>query len=258
MLENVLNNAIRHGHPDDPEVCVSAELIPLPDAADPHDPRRELRLRVTNRADPSKAPVTAEVLRRALEGQGAQSFSVSQLSDGMGLQHTCMAAHTLGMALSLTQVGDRVVFEATAETQVCRPSAPQKDRATALSRPFLQKPFPQVPPTSPPVLTAAVGLRAGPVSPPPPPLLTSGTRQRPPGGGTPRTTDGTPPGGHAPQSTGPRRSAALSSKSKVPRGTCPPQPTGDSVTPRGPWGTRSPSDVGRGGGGTPERHGLGG
>ena len=59
ILENVINNASRHGCPSGPNIKVSINI--LLNSADPEDQRRRVVFKVTNRADASKPRITEEV-----------------------------------------------------------------------------------------------------------------------------------------------------------------------------------------------------
>ena len=115
MLENVIVNALRHGHPEGPAVSLHIDLQPEPRTAE-----HTMTLRVTNRGDPAKPRITPEFCRQASEGNH-QGLRPGGLSDGLGLGHIFMIAERLGAVASLTQAegDDTVVFEASMPVQVC-------------------------------------------------------------------------------------------------------------------------------------------
>eukprot|EP00667_Euglena_gracilis_P001829 EG_transcript_1829 len=115
VLENALTNAHRHGHPTEPNVRFTAALTVIPgDASPPHHPRRRLTFAVTNRADPTRPPLTPELIARLLKGDAhPRSPTASRLSENLGMRHLTQAAAVHNMELHLSQVGDVVYFEGT-------------------------------------------------------------------------------------------------------------------------------------------------
>ena len=115
MLENVIVNALRHGHPEGPAVSLHIDLQPKPSTAE-----HTITFRVTNRADPAKPRITPEFCRQASEGNHHE-LSPSGLSDGLGLSHIFMIAKRLGTVASLIQAegDDTVVFAASMPVRVC-------------------------------------------------------------------------------------------------------------------------------------------
>ena len=115
MLENVIVNALRHGHPEGPAVSLHIDLQPEPRTAE-----HTITFRVTNRADPAKPRITPEFCQQSCEGNH-QQLRPGGLSDGLGLGHIFMIAERLGAVASLTQAEgeDTVVFEASMPVQVC-------------------------------------------------------------------------------------------------------------------------------------------
>ena len=107
MLENVIVNAFRHGKHQGPEVCLHITLTPSDDGAS-----RIITFTVTNRADPTRPPITPEFFAQAMQGNNQQVPSRSRLSDGIGLTHIFRVAGILGMAASLTQEAVTVIFAA--------------------------------------------------------------------------------------------------------------------------------------------------
>ena len=114
MLENVIVNALRHGHPGGPAVSLHIDLQPEPVTAE-----HTMTFRVTNRADPAKPRITPEFWLQASEGN--HRLTSRGLSDGLGLGHIFMIAERLGAVASLTQAEgeDTVVFEASMPVRVC-------------------------------------------------------------------------------------------------------------------------------------------
>jgi signal transduction histidine kinase len=114
MLENVIVNALRHGHPEGPAVSLHIDLQPEPRTAE-----HTITFRVTNRADPAKPRITPEFWLQASEGN--HRLTSRGLSDGLGLGHIFMIAERLGAVASLTQAEgeDTVVFEASMPVRVC-------------------------------------------------------------------------------------------------------------------------------------------
>ena len=110
ILENVLNNATKHGCPGNADVWFHVEQTPT------IAPRQKLVFKVTNRADPAKPRISGDLLVQAEHGPVQRTSGA--LFDGFGLQHIVMAAQTLGMATSLTQDGDVVTFEASIDTEI--------------------------------------------------------------------------------------------------------------------------------------------
>eukprot|EP00667_Euglena_gracilis_P001005 EG_transcript_1005 len=112
VLENAISNAFRHGHPTDPDVRFFI-------AADPAASPCIVTFRITNRSHPARQPLTADLVERLLHGHRLEAFGPSaSCSEGLGLQHCVQAAQLQGMAVSLAQEGDTVVFQASIATQV--------------------------------------------------------------------------------------------------------------------------------------------
>jgi hypothetical protein len=114
ILDNALNNAFKHGHPKDPDVAFT--IHQLEDHPLLHEARVEFL--VTNKADPSRPPLTPEVVERIMAGdrKALGACTKSLLSDGIGLAHSILAAEVGSFALSLQQEEDRVVFRLVIET----------------------------------------------------------------------------------------------------------------------------------------------
>eukprot|EP00668_Euglena_longa_P020873 GGOE01025988.1.p1 GENE.GGOE01025988.1~~GGOE01025988.1.p1 ORF type:complete len:679 (-),score=215.88 GGOE01025988.1:17-2020(-) len=113
MLENAISNAFRHGHPTDPDVrfFITSGLI------DQVKGTCTVTFRITNRSHPNRQLVTAELVQRCRLGHRTNRPSVP-FSDGIGLQHCFQAAQLQGMAVSLAQEGDLIVFQASITTTV--------------------------------------------------------------------------------------------------------------------------------------------
>jgi len=118
VLDNALNNAFRHGHPVDPQVNFQITMrdCPVPNPNHPH--RYRLSFEVTNRCHPRRPPLTPNFVSQAMTGQNNPEPS-TVLSDNLGLTHITMAAEAHGMAVTLDQIGDSVVFEATVDVDMC-------------------------------------------------------------------------------------------------------------------------------------------
>ena len=100
--------------PTFPAVCTHRS----PSCLDPGGTLQEVVFRVTNRTNPGKPRITEDFLRRSLRGERPHSAADNGASEGLGLQHMFMAAHAVGMQVSLVQEGDLVIFRMTAKAQV--------------------------------------------------------------------------------------------------------------------------------------------
>eukprot|EP00668_Euglena_longa_P019952 GGOE01024798.1.p1 GENE.GGOE01024798.1~~GGOE01024798.1.p1 ORF type:complete len:675 (-),score=155.14 GGOE01024798.1:191-2107(-) len=119
VLDNAISNAFRHGHPDDPQVTFTMSVAVLPGEED-DDGRCRLTFEVTNRIAPSRPQMTRDLLHRILNGpQEPSCVPSSLLSDHFGLRHMFAAAELHGMELTLQQLEDCVVFEATLDVKMC-------------------------------------------------------------------------------------------------------------------------------------------
>eukprot|EP00667_Euglena_gracilis_P004281 EG_transcript_4303 len=123
VLDNAITNALRHSHPDDPQVTFSITCHLLSDQDETEeDNRRLIVFRVTNRADPARPAITPDFLQERLTGQELPPHApASPLPNGLGLQHLWLAAAAHDMQLSLRQVGETVIFEASVAVAVCDP-----------------------------------------------------------------------------------------------------------------------------------------
>jgi len=123
VLENALSNATKHGDPVNPDVRLLIRRLEDPPALG----SVRIEFWVTNAANPQRPPLTVEVVERLLTGKGLTHphTRVPALSDGIGLEHTLMAAKVAGYDLSLRQDGDRVLFCVSANPrEVVGSSAP--------------------------------------------------------------------------------------------------------------------------------------
>eukprot|EP00668_Euglena_longa_P033768 GGOE01043396.1.p1 GENE.GGOE01043396.1~~GGOE01043396.1.p1 ORF type:complete len:748 (+),score=147.06 GGOE01043396.1:116-2359(+) len=123
MLENALSNAFRHGHPTDPNVCFSITVELDPSA--PTAGACVVTFRITNRSDPNRQPLR-EGMGTALVQTGASSALVPVAeavwgrrgtADG-GLEYCFRAAQLQGIAVSLSQEGNLVTFQAFLATRL--------------------------------------------------------------------------------------------------------------------------------------------
>eukprot|EP00670_Eutreptiella_braarudii_P010244 CAMPEP_0174315012 /NCGR_PEP_ID=MMETSP0810-20121108/6004_1 /TAXON_ID=73025 ORGANISM="Eutreptiella gymnastica-like, Strain CCMP1594" /NCGR_SAMPLE_ID=MMETSP0810 /ASSEMBLY_ACC=CAM_ASM_000659 /LENGTH=704 /DNA_ID=CAMNT_0015424259 /DNA_START=55 /DNA_END=2169 /DNA_ORIENTATION=+ len=137
IVDNLISNAFVHGHPNDPDVEFRAMLRPMltaeenrrhnnnapgerlfsgtsdPIVLDGNDPRSSLQrmrltLLVSNAKNPARPEVTEDYVKDVVSGKAVKGPSTSAMSDHIGLQHSFMAADTLGMTLSLKQRAQRV------------------------------------------------------------------------------------------------------------------------------------------------------
>ena len=134
ILDNLISNAFAHGHPINPDVEFHAMLRPMmtaeenrrqnndapgerlfsgPIVLDGKGPRSSqqimrLTLLVSNAKNPARPEVTEDYVKDVVSGKAVKGPSTSAMSDHIGLQHSFMAADTLGMTLSLNQRVQRV------------------------------------------------------------------------------------------------------------------------------------------------------
>ena len=80
-------------------------------------------LQVSNAANPAKPSLTQDYVLSVLKGEAKAGPATSAMSDRIGLQHSFLAAKAHGMAASLRQSGDEVVFQVQATTRLVQ--APQ-------------------------------------------------------------------------------------------------------------------------------------
>eukprot|EP00667_Euglena_gracilis_P009269 EG_transcript_9412 len=118
IFDNALSNAAAHGAALDPDVQFSVEELPR-HFGDADPGRRRFQFEVTNKADPSGAPLTPRRVQRLFAGVTRdEEREVPVLSDRIGLTHCALAAKLGGIALSLAQEGDLVTFRGVLEAQV--------------------------------------------------------------------------------------------------------------------------------------------
>jgi len=125
ILENALSNAAKHGRPENPDVTFAIRLVPDPQAG-----LGTFEFEVTNLVNPEAPPLTTEYVERlfgggdGLGGSGERHRRAVFLSDGIGLEHSLLAARLAGITLSLTQHGDRAVFRARVDAAILGTSRP--------------------------------------------------------------------------------------------------------------------------------------
>eukprot|EP00667_Euglena_gracilis_P007839 EG_transcript_7934 len=125
LLDNAINNALRHGDSGHP-VTFSMQLEP----ADPAARTATLTFTVTNHLKPSKPAVTPEFVQAVLRGEVVPEPG-NNLSDHLGLQHIFMAADAHDIQLALQQEADVVVLRASLAVQ----REPRNDASVGLRDP---------------------------------------------------------------------------------------------------------------------------
>eukprot|EP00667_Euglena_gracilis_P007124 EG_transcript_7190 len=123
ILENMLSNAFKHGHPEHPDVQL---IIRMEESRNNllgmERPHRTVSFIVRNVAHPLRPRLTDEAVRALFHGRGQapspRGSVIPSLSDGVGLLHCALAARLGGIALALRQEGDVVTFTATVEAEV--------------------------------------------------------------------------------------------------------------------------------------------
>ena len=120
VLDNALSNALKHGHPQSPDIRLEVTISPFGAA---EDGTKMLEIMVTNAVHPGRPAITEEYIKKVLAGEVQRGPSTSALSNYIGLQHSYMAAEAGGMKVSLTQEGDRVMFRlrSTAQEEANQP-----------------------------------------------------------------------------------------------------------------------------------------
>eukprot|EP00667_Euglena_gracilis_P002940 EG_transcript_2946 len=111
LLDNAINNALRHGDTARAPVAFSMALPPL------DEDEAELTFTVQNFARADKPCLTPEFIEAVLRGEAA-SEPGNVLSDHLGMQHLHMAAKAHDIKLTLRQEGDVVVLQATLTAQL--------------------------------------------------------------------------------------------------------------------------------------------
>eukprot|EP00669_Euglena_mutabilis_P001954 TRINITY_DN1254_c0_g1_i1.p1 TRINITY_DN1254_c0_g1~~TRINITY_DN1254_c0_g1_i1.p1 ORF type:complete len:508 (+),score=61.94 TRINITY_DN1254_c0_g1_i1:24-1526(+) len=111
ILENALCNAIKHGRPDDADVVLTVRQAMPPESAN------LVEFVVSNAVDPARPPLTPELVAQIFEGckKGQPTRRMTALSEGIGLEHSLMAARIGDITISLGQEGDVVIFRAVLE-----------------------------------------------------------------------------------------------------------------------------------------------
>eukprot|EP00668_Euglena_longa_P024353 GGOE01030412.1.p1 GENE.GGOE01030412.1~~GGOE01030412.1.p1 ORF type:complete len:852 (-),score=212.66 GGOE01030412.1:214-2706(-) len=135
ILDNALSNAAKHGAPQNPNVEFLVEELPKDPVSDDCQLRR-FCFRVTNKANPSRAPLTPQYVQQLFAGtvQVKDDGVVPILSDRIGLTHCILAAKVGGIALSLTQEGDNVTFRVVLDAGVA-PDTVQRAYSEVLPEP---------------------------------------------------------------------------------------------------------------------------
>ena len=106
MLENMLDNARKHGHPEDPSIKCSI-------TADATTGKQCIvTFQVTNRPKAGAKRIPADIVSRVVRLGSAREFSTSALSDGLGLKHSFLAAGALEAKYRFWQDQDLVTFQA--------------------------------------------------------------------------------------------------------------------------------------------------
>jgi len=117
LVDTVVSNAKRHGHPRSPDICLRVDLHPVANADHDEDLHRRLVLSVTNRADPAKPTVSRELVMNALASKKPEF-----IGDFSGLQCIFWTADVLGMQVSFTQEGETVRFRGIMEIALVKDS----------------------------------------------------------------------------------------------------------------------------------------
>eukprot|EP00667_Euglena_gracilis_P005906 EG_transcript_5950 len=121
ILENAISNALKHGHPSNPQVQFIISSSPAgDDLSPPRHRRRLLQFTVTNFAHPQRPVLSPEFVAQLLAGkvEVANHDVVPLLSDHIGISHCVLAAQTGGITLQMAQDGDVVIFRASVEVEV--------------------------------------------------------------------------------------------------------------------------------------------
>eukprot|EP00667_Euglena_gracilis_P006950 EG_transcript_7019 len=110
LLDNAINNALRHGDTPRGPVTFAMGLSPLDEA------EAELTFTVRNWARADRPRLTPEFVEAVLRGE-THSEPGNTLSDHLGLQHLFLAAKAHDARLTLQQAGDVVILRATLMVQ---------------------------------------------------------------------------------------------------------------------------------------------
>ena len=101
VLDNTVNNAFKHGRPQDPQVQLTVGTTPLDGGATSADDKRvRLTVRLSNQASLSRPRITDDYIAKVLQGEAIEN--VGALSDRIGLQHSLSACQALIVTASLT------------------------------------------------------------------------------------------------------------------------------------------------------------
>ena len=120
VLDNTINNAFKHGRPQDPQVRLTVSTAPVDGGVNPLDDKRvRLTFRLSNQANPSRPRITDDYVAKVLRGEAKEN--VGALSDQIGLQHSLSACQALNVTASLTQRGQTVVFTAVGDVELAAP-----------------------------------------------------------------------------------------------------------------------------------------
>ena len=114
MLDTALENAKKHGHPDDPRVMCSIAVGDTSRAsvsatvAAPDSVTERVVFTVSNVVDPAKPDLPENVALKVLQDPQRSSL----------LKHSMLAATALGMKADIVQDGDVVTFQAQGDVEV--------------------------------------------------------------------------------------------------------------------------------------------
>eukprot|EP00667_Euglena_gracilis_P005188 EG_transcript_5220 len=126
IFDNALSNAVKHGHPQTPDIAFSIEEIPADVCRGLRAGRRRFCFQVTNIAHPDRPELTPQYVQRLFAGcaelqqptQHRRRSVLPTLSDRIGLTHCVMAAQLAGVTLSLAQEDDVVTFAGMLDAEV--------------------------------------------------------------------------------------------------------------------------------------------
>jgi len=115
ILDNAINNAIKHGSPENPDVALTIRTLP---ESEPDTPAHIIEFEISNAADPHRPPLMPEAVASLFSGapRPQRLGRAPLLSDGIGLAHAKLAADIANIRMSLTQEGPRVVFRAVLDS----------------------------------------------------------------------------------------------------------------------------------------------
>ena len=127
VLDNIINNAFKHGRPQGPQVQLTVSTTPVDTSGIPaEDGHLRLTFRLSNLANPTRPRITNDYVAKVLRGESKEN--VGALSDRIGLQHSLSACQALNMTASLTQSGQTVVFTAVADVRLAPPTPLREGR----------------------------------------------------------------------------------------------------------------------------------